>query len=68
LAGKCGVFKIRFLSFTGQIDGQEVTAQTVLPPRPAPRPPRRSPPPIRRGGPPGGRWRHSPPPRFRDRR
>ncbi|XP_053382061.1 RNA-binding protein with serine-rich domain 1-B-like [Mercenaria mercenaria] len=50
----------------GQIDGQEVTAQTVLPPRPAPRPARRSPPPGRRGGPPG-RWRPSPP-RYRDRR
>lgn len=50
----------------GQIDGQEVTAQTVLPPRPAPRPARRSPPPGRRGGPPA-RWRPSPP-RYRDRR
>lgn len=44
--------------FTGQIDGQEVTALFILAPRP--RPPignRRSPP--RRGG-----WRRSPPRRF----
>ena len=49
----------------GQIDGQEVTAQAILPQRMAPRPPRRTPP--QRRGPPM-RWRASPPRFGRDNR
>lgn len=45
--------------FTGQIDGQEITAAPVLLPKPRPVPPRRSPPmPLRRPPP---RWGRSPP-------
>lgn len=53
--------------FAAQIDGQEVSAATVLPPRMPIRPMRRSPLLQRRGPPP--RWgRPSPPPRYRPRR
>ena len=55
---------ILYCTVTGQIDGQEVTAKTILPVRVYNRGPRRSPPPYRRGPPP--RWRPSPP-RYRRR-
>ncbi|KAH6943221.1 hypothetical protein HPB50_017947 [Hyalomma asiaticum] len=52
----------------GQIDGQEVTAASVLLPRPVP--PRRPSPPMppRRPPAPPPHWRRSPPPRSRPRR
>lgn len=54
------VIGIVFWLVLAQIDGAEITAATVLPPRAPVRPLRRSPPPPRRGPPP--RWGRSPPP------